>query len=74
MVNLIKNKNDMWTVSRGDTIFPNFPSIEAAAAFMVSYFKVKDDEIDEALMEMAGLDRCRAIFNADGELESTVDV
>ena len=72
MVNLTK-KNNTWSVSGEGKAFDNFSSIETAAHFLMHYFKVKDEAIDDALIEMLLLGRSRAIFNADGELESTVE-
>ena len=72
MVNLIK-KNNIWSISGEGKEFDNFSSIESAAHFLMHYFKVKDEVIDDALIEMLLLGRSRAIFSADGELESTVD-
>jgi len=72
MVNLIK-KNNTWSISEENKAFDSFSSIEDAAHFLMHYFKVKDEAIDDALIEMSILGRSIAIFNADGELDSTVD-
>ena len=73
MVNLIKKANDRWKVTGEGKVFDEITSIETAAHFMAHYFKINDDEIDEALVEMYGFNRSRAIFGADGFLIETVE-
>ena len=73
MVNLIRKSDTEWTViGEGGKTFVT-KSIETAAHMMVHIFKVQDDEIDEALIEMYGHNRSKAIFNSDGYLVETVD-
>lgn len=71
MVNLVKKSDDDWTVTyliKDEQLFKKFSTIELAADFMVKELKVNDFQIDNALIEMAGLKRKRAIFNRSGEL------
>jgi hypothetical protein len=75
MVNLMKTL-DRWIVifTRGDkTINEKFVTIEMAADFLLE-MGIDDDSIDDALIEMYGLEHSRAIFNKDGIFShSTLD-
>ena len=68
MVTLTK-ASEHWVVSY-DTDFQMFSTIEAAAQFLVQDFGIEDEEIDEALVEMAGFDRLKALF-VNGRLQET---
>lgn len=44
-----------------------FDTIELAADFMMNKLKVKDEDIDQALIVMYTMDKVRSIFNSEGE-------
>ena len=73
MVVLTKNHEE-WVVEYPYLLerdFQQFSSIEAASAFMIKFLNVNDDSIDDAIIEMAGFDRTKAVFNDKGLLQET---
>lgn len=74
MVVLTKT-NDGWAVEfelpNYEPDFQLFTAIEGASLFMTKYLNIKDESIDDAIIEMAGFDRTKAIFNSKGLLQET---
>lgn len=70
MISLLKTNNG-WVVEMNNT-HSEYRTIEQAADFLISLGKVDDDEIDEALMQMALYDKDKALFTMDGKFKETV--
>ena len=64
-----------WTVSPvKDVSYVNFETIEQAAEFLKITFNIHDDEIDDAIIDMAVFDHVKAIFTEDGKFLETTDL
>lgn len=74
MVILVKDSG-LWVVQfelpNNEPDFQQFSTIEGASLFMTKYLNVRDEAIDDAIIEMAGYDRNKAIFNDRGQLQET---
>lgn len=66
---LIKSK-DFWLLSfKGREL--KFPTIEDASSYMMTELLIKDEDIDDAIIEMAGFDNNVAFFNDQGRFLNT---
>lgn len=70
MINLLKT-NDGWIVDDGAYTFAPYDTIEKAAEHLINC-KVEDDEIDEALIDMALSNKNKAIFE-NGKFKESVN-
>jgi len=72
MIRLARSGSE-WGVYCTLGFFP-FPNIEVASDYLVSKLKVKDDEIDEALIQMFSLNKAVAVFDYEGNFVKTANL
>ena len=73
MIRLARNKQGQWGVySVNGSI--EFNTIELAADYLINKLNVKDDEIDQALIEMYAYNMAVSVFNETGDFTHTADM
>lgn len=72
MIRLARNSDEQWAIYSKDGL-EVFNTIEDACSFLVSVFSFNDDIIDEALIQMYGLNKRVAVFTDTGVFQHVSD-